>query len=266
MAQLELPLSELVVEDFKRGWIRFEFVATAKEWDAAKQFAVIPALLRGKLIDYYVDFDNTIKGDLKLLRAALEERVGKREDPLAASRSFSQRSQGQGERVSDFASSLKQLFKSAFPTEAMTSSVLHQRLLTGLHPEISRQLLLRSKPTTFTAAVKDATEIEYALEFGGEEDGVHAIRPTQPTPEQSNATALHQKLDSLTKRLESLEVTIGKSQTPNRPGYGRDRGNRRDRRIGPCYNCGEEGHLRRNCPLNYYGPAPKVDDSWSCRP
>ncbi|XP_065901887.1 uncharacterized protein [Dysidea avara] len=245
MAQLELPLPELVAEDFKRGWIRFEFVATAKEWDAVKQLAVIPALLRGKLIDYYVDFDDTIKGDLKLLRAALEERAGKKEDPLAASRSFSQRSQGQ---------------------EAMTSSVLLQRLLTGLRPEISRQLLLRSKPTTFTAAVKDATEIEYALEFGGEEDGGHAIRPTQPTPEQSNATALHQKLDSLTKRLESLEVTIGKSQTPNRPGYGRDRGNHRDRRIGPCYNCGEEGHLRRNCPLNYYGPAPKVDDSWSHRP
>ena len=78
MAQLELPLPELVAEDFKRGWIRFEFVATAKEWDAAKQLAVIPALLRGKLIDYYVDFDDTIKGDLKLLRAALEERAGKK--------------------------------------------------------------------------------------------------------------------------------------------------------------------------------------------
>jgi len=266
MAQLELPLSELVAEDFKRSWTCFEFVASAKEWDDAKQLTVIPALLRGKLIDYYVDFDNATKGDLKLLRAALEERAGKKEDPLAASRSFNQRSQGQGERVSDFASSLKQLFKSAFPTEAMTSSVLLQRFLTGLRPDISRQLLLHSKPTTFTAAVKDATAVEYALEFGGVEDSIHAIKPTQPTPELPNATVLHQKLDALTKRLESLEVTIGKSQAPTRPGYGRDRGNRRDRRIGPCYNCGEEGHLRRNCPLNFYGPAPKVDDSWSHRP
>ena len=266
MTQLELPLPELVAEDFKRGWTRFEFVATAKEWDEAKQLAVIPALLRGKLIDYYVDLDDTTKADLKLLKAALEERAGKKEDALAASRSFSQRSQEQGERVSDFASSLKQLFKSAFPAEAMTSSVLLQRFLTGLRPDISRQLLLRSRPTTFTAAVKDATDVEYALEFGGEEVNIHAIRPTQPTPEPSNAAALYQKLDALTKRLESLEVTIGKSQTPIRSGYGRGRGDRRDRRIGPCYNCGEEGHLRRNCPLNYYGPAPKVDDSWSRRP
>jgi len=26
--------------------------------------------------------------------------------------------------------------------------------------------------------------------------------------------------------------------------------------------CGEEGHLFRNCPLNYYGPALMVDKSW----
>ena len=89
MAQLELPLLELVAEDFKRGWTRFEFVATAKEWNEAKQLAAIPTFLRGKLIDYYIDLDDTTKGDLKLLRAPLEERAGKKEDALAASRSFS---------------------------------------------------------------------------------------------------------------------------------------------------------------------------------
>ena len=41
---LELPLPELVVEDFKRGWTRFELVTNAKGWDAARQLAVIPTL------------------------------------------------------------------------------------------------------------------------------------------------------------------------------------------------------------------------------
>ena len=164
----------------------------------------------GKLIDYYVDLNNITKGDLKLLRAALEERADKNEEALATSRSFSQCSQGQGERVSDFASSLKQLFKNAFSAEAMTSLVFLQRFLTGLRPDISHQLLLCSRQTTFTAAVKDATDVKYALEFGGKKASIHVIRPTQPTPELSNAAALHQKLDTLTKRLESLEVMIGK--------------------------------------------------------
>ena len=49
---LELPLPELVVEDFsKRGWTRFELVANAKGWDAARQLAVIrtPAAQRGQV-------------------------------------------------------------------------------------------------------------------------------------------------------------------------------------------------------------------------
>jgi len=111
----------------------------------------------------------------------LEERAGKKEDPLVASKNFSQCNQGQGERVSDFASSLKQLFKSAFPEEAMTSAVLLQKFLTGLRPEISRQLLLRQKPANFTTVLKDTMEIEHALEFCGEEDTVYAINQAQTT-------------------------------------------------------------------------------------
>ena len=51
MAQLELPLPELVAEDFTHNWTWFE-------WNKGKQLAVIPTLLRGKLIDYFVDLND----------------------------------------------------------------------------------------------------------------------------------------------------------------------------------------------------------------
>ena len=153
----------------------FEFVATVKEWNAAKQLTVIPTLLRGKLIDYYVELEDDIKSDVKLLKAALEERAGKKEDPLIASKSFNQRSRGPGEGVADFASSLKQLFKSGYPEEALTSAVLLQRFLMGLRPEIGRQVLLHQKPANFNVAVKDAMAIKYALEFGEEDNTVHTV-------------------------------------------------------------------------------------------
>ena len=92
----------------------------------------------------------------------------------------------------------------------MTSAVLLQRFLTGLWPEIGRQLLLREKPANFAAAVKDATAIEYVLEFGGEDDSVHTIERTQKTSEESNTATL---VDTLTKRLESLELAIQQTQT-----------------------------------------------------
>ena len=42
--QLEIPLPEIQVQDFKRAWTRFELVAKAKseEWDEGKQLTVIP--------------------------------------------------------------------------------------------------------------------------------------------------------------------------------------------------------------------------------
>ena len=97
----------MVAEDLHRGWTCFEFVATAQKWDANKQLTVIPTLLRGKLIDYYIELDDDTKTDLALLKAALQKRAGKKEDPLMASRSFNQRNQGQTEKVTDFADSLK---------------------------------------------------------------------------------------------------------------------------------------------------------------
>lgn len=276
MARLELPLPELVIEDFQRGWTRFEFVAAAKEWDAAakewdaaKQLTVIPTLLRGKLIDYYVELADDTKSDLGRLKAALQKRAGITPDPLVASKQFNQRNQSPDEKVKDFASTLKRLFKNAYPDESMASAVLLQRFLTGLRPEIGRQLLLRNRPTTFADALKDAVEIEYALELDDLGEGIHAVAQSKRQLEHLDNTALTQTLEALTKRLESLETTLQKKPqvAPSPRSGGRrymapQQQHRRGRRLGPCYNCGEEGHFYRSCPLNSYGPAPKVDGGW----
>jgi len=51
MAQsFDLPLPEITVNDFWHSWTRFELVATAKEWNEAKQKLKLPTLLRGKLV------------------------------------------------------------------------------------------------------------------------------------------------------------------------------------------------------------------------
>ena len=60
----------------------------------------------------------------------------------------------------------------------MTSTVLLQRFLTRLRPEIARQLLLQNRPTDFAVALKDAIEIEYALEFDNQDDTINAIGRT----------------------------------------------------------------------------------------
>ena len=135
---MDLQLPELTIDDFHRAWTciasHFELVAAAKEWSEAKRLTIVPTLLRGKLIDYYTKFDDATKTNLVTLKKALQEKAGLMKDPLMASRSFNQRNQSPNEKVDEYASELKRLFKQAYPDEDMASTVLLQKFLTGLLP------------------------------------------------------------------------------------------------------------------------------------
>ena len=71
MAQWDIPLPEITAEDFDRSWACFELVAKAKEWNDARQLTVIPTLLRGKLLDYFLDLSEEEKSSMGALRTAL---------------------------------------------------------------------------------------------------------------------------------------------------------------------------------------------------
>lgn len=143
-------------EDFSRAWKRFELVATAKEWNAEKKVKVLPTLLRGKLVDIYITLDKDTKADLAEVKKTLMKRAGLIKNPLVSGKEFMVHSQVQGETIERFAEELMELFSQAYPTEAPTSDILLHRFLTGILPSISRQLLLRGKPTTLKQAIKDA--------------------------------------------------------------------------------------------------------------
>ena len=76
---------------------------TAKEWNAAKQTAILPTLLRGKLVDHYIDLDDATKADLQLVKTALMEKTGLMQDPLTAGKLFMAHCQQTDEKVADFA-------------------------------------------------------------------------------------------------------------------------------------------------------------------
>ena len=81
--QLELPLPEITTEDFERSWIRFNLVAAAKKWGEAKHLSIVPALLHGKLVEIFVDFEDK---EIKMLKRALSARAGLTSDLLAWAR------------------------------------------------------------------------------------------------------------------------------------------------------------------------------------
>jgi len=181
------------VNDFQRSWTRFELVATAKEWDATKQKLILPTLLRGKLVDAYVQLNETTRENLGSIKKALMEAVGIARDPLTAGQAFMSRHQSVGESVRDYAADIKKLFKESYPEEAQSSPVLLQRFLTGLAAPICRQLLLKGKPTAIEQAIIDAISIEYALNF-------------------ESVSELEAKFDSATKNQQRYS---GRRRAPN---------------------------------------------------
>ena len=170
------------------------------------------------------------------------------------------RSQLQGETVEHFSEELAKLFSQGYPTEASTLDILLQRFLTGLLPSIGRQLLLRGKPTTLKQAIKDASDIKYALTFESNTEQlfesrkeIHVITQKQGPTELEK---LQEILDRVSTRFGALELSLSKKED-NIP----SRGDRRPRRQTQqnsrqtCWHCGEIRHFQRNCPLNYNGPA-----------
>ena len=76
--------------------------------------------------------------------------------------------------------------------------------------------------------------------------------------QEATLQKLQTALDEMTKRMEALESTLAKAQRdPNTAAPTGRSGSRRiaGRKPPVCYLCGQEGHIKRTCPLNYMGPA-----------
>lgn len=75
IAKMDLPLPEIIKGDFLCAWTCFELVAAAKEWNAAKKATILPTLLRGKLVDIFIELNEETRADLTELRKALMSKL-----------------------------------------------------------------------------------------------------------------------------------------------------------------------------------------------
>ncbi|KAL5494037.1 hypothetical protein EMCRGX_G015306 [Ephydatia muelleri] len=73
--KVNIPLPDITCEDFESSWIRFELVAAAKEWSQEKQALILPTLLRGKLVECYVELEADTKKAVNYVKEELVKRL-----------------------------------------------------------------------------------------------------------------------------------------------------------------------------------------------
>ena len=184
--------------------------ATAKQWQEEKQLQILPTLLRGTLVDYYMDLSEEEKKSLEGLKQALERKAGIKKDPLVAAKYFNSRHQDDKERVVDYATQLRKAFIEAYPDEDVGSAVLLQTFLPGLRPSIARQVVLKGRPTTMGKAIEEAVTVEEALRFGGincaEEVPVHAVHSSKDSG--AEIEQLKMMLERMSQRFDTFQQQL----------------------------------------------------------
>ena len=135
-------------------------MAKAKDWDEDRKRAIIPTLLRGKLFDEHVELPDESKEDLGKSIEVLAEWAGTICNPLSAAKLIAERNQRREKKVIEYTDEWKRLIRDAYRLEKVDSTVLVQRFLTGLLPEVERQVLLKGRPKTMGEAVKMVTDAQ----------------------------------------------------------------------------------------------------------
>lgn len=138
---------------------------------------------------------------------------------------------------------------------------------------------MHGKPETWKDAVRDAREIEYAMDFkaeGRKQQDINAVhqKPTEIQPvatqdDSKQVARLQETLEKFMQRMEVMETKLeamtmesrrNSQSNPYNSSYQRPSGRGRGGRRQVCWLCQEEGHFKNTCPLNYKGPVRSVGD------
>eukprot|EP00731_Ephydatia_muelleri_P033914 Em0041g27a len=220
----------------------------AKQWQAEKQLLILPTLLRGNLVDYYLDLGEDEKRSLEDVKQALERKAGIKKDPIVAARYFNSRYQDDRERVMDYATQLRKAFKE------LTLKKMW--------------VMLKGRPTALDKAIEEAVTVEEALRFGGAdtmEVPVHAVHPKQTTTEVEQLRhmleRMSQKFESFEQQLKEMDagratdnnsVERERRSSEKRVSFKLQRGSSQEdgggRRRNTCFLCGKEekGRIRHS--------------------
>lgn len=156
-------------ESFEEWLKRFDRLAQANNWDDNRKRDVFPWFLRGLAEQKYDLLTQEQRATYGTIVAALKDHLKLSRMSDLKSVELHARVQGPNEPVTEFASSIRKLTKSAYPelTADMQANLMKRLFLNGLRPDLRRFVLL-ANPNTFEDAEAQARsqEVQDHFAFG----------------------------------------------------------------------------------------------------
>ena len=247
--------------DIDRFLAHFDVVARANAWSPAVQLLQLPACLTGNAFDFYRRLPEGECSTMVKLKATLCKEYDAQALETDYALLFAARKRQQGENMVDYSEALRSLGRRAYPTfsDEQLEILCRSHFINGVDEFVRVQLLVGAPDNEpYRQLVRRARQLEQVM-------APTVLRRVQNVPTDDDSgiyREIKKDFERLTSVVGALERQVSELTVKVRSDIPSPRG-RNDQRAppGPCPECGQEGHWRRECPNKRTGPGNTTDDS-----
>ena len=259
--------------DGSGSWVsfiaQFRVIASAQRWNESAKLAMLVASLKGPALELFAHLPDADRTDFSRLSSALEGRFGAaNQEPWFRSQ-LRRRRRKPGETLPQLAREIERLVSLAYPAATMVlrDSLSCDHFLDALDDADLHIAVRQGHPTSLPQALASAVEIESIRGAAGlpphsSSPGAVARQGRGPRASGSRDVGESKEngetADVLTKiwrTLNDLQRSLAQSARGGGSRWSTATGRQP---MGPCWECGREGHFRRQCPhlKNQTGSTP----------
>ena len=238
---------------------QFRVIASAQRWNESDKLAMLVASLKGPALEIFAHLPDADRTDFSRLSSALDGRFGAaNQEPWFRSQ-LRRRRRKAGETLPQLAQEIERLVALAYPaaTIVLRDSLSCDHFLDALDDADLHIAVRQGHPASLPQALASAVEIESIRGAAGlipHSSSPGAVVRQGQGPRVSGGRDVDEHKESgvtaevLTQILRTLN-DLQRSLAESARGSGSRRSTATGRQSeGLCWECGKEGHFRRQCP------------------